>query len=62
MAGGLSSKEEALVVIKLFREKVQGTDRPAESKDSDAVIAAQKEADALISRFLALFQDIPDEL
>jgi hypothetical protein len=64
MAKGLSEpkKAAALVLVKSFKEAVKQADGPAGARDMPGISAAQKATSTKLADFLAVFQDIPDEL
>lgn len=64
MAKGLSKDKQgtAAELIKSFKATVKKADDPAAAKDAAGLRAAQKVSSAQLADFLALFQDVPDEL
>ena len=61
---GLSKdkQEKAKKLAKDFQQGVKGADRPAQSKDRAAVIKAYEATAPLLSDFLALTSDVPQDL
>ena len=61
---GLSKdkQEKAKKLAKDFQQGVKGADRPAQSKDRAAVIKAYEATAPLLSDFLDLTSDVPQDL
>ena len=61
---GLSKdkQEKAKKLAKDFQQGVKGADRPAQSKDREAVIKAYEATAPLWSDFLDLTSDVPQDL
>ena len=61
---GLSKdkQERAKKLAKDFQQGVKGADRPAQSKDRAAVIKAYEATAPLLSDFLDLTSDVPQDL
>jgi len=64
MSRGLSAsaQAEAKDLIKAFKENVKAADAPAVAKDADGLLAAYTKTNGQLDKFLAYFQDVPDEL
>ena len=64
MSKGLNSatQAEAQALIKTFKEAVKAADAPTVAKDTDGFLAAYKTTNGQLDKFLAYFQDVPDEL
>ena len=61
---GLSKdkQEKAKKLAKDFQQGVKGADRPAQSKDRAAVVKAYEATAPLLSDFLDLTSDVPQDL
>ena len=55
-------RSEATSIIKEFQEKIKAADEPAGNRDWQAFADSRGKISTLLSNYLALFQDVPDEI